>query len=327
MARFFSIYFKSTESLLRFLVWSSLGLIALVDFLAIKIMGIKIIANSEQITIILSIFALTILSYLLRTKLVQSATKDGFVKLARVFNITGIAMEGLVQFVTFVSLFIILSYIAASSNRPLYDEYFFTFDKSLGFDWLSYISIVNKYPIFNTILENAYHSTFQIPAIFIALAIFQKSARLYNVMLCLIISVIICITISGIFPAFGKANYMGINPINFPNVEMAAGYAQIDDIKKMRYDNKVIDLSSLKGVITFPSFHTCMAMILAWGFWGISYLRFPFLLINMVMLAAIPVTGGHYLADMVAGAIIAVTVIYMVTRLTNWHLAKMEIIK
>ncbi len=38
--------------------------------------------------------------------------------------------------------------------------------------------------------------------------------------------------------------------------------------------------------------------------WDIRWLRTPFLALNLMMLAATPLFGGHYLVDMIAGAIL-----------------------
>ena len=41
--------------------------------------------------------------------------------------------------------------------------------------------------------------------------------------------------------------------------------------------------------------------------------------LNAVMLIAIPPIGGHYLVDMLAGALIAGLAIVVVRRATRWH--------
>ncbi len=67
-------------------------------------------------------------------------------------------------------------------------------------------------------------------------------------------------------------------------------------------------LARLQGVVTFPSYHTVLAILFAYahrGRWS-----FPiFLLINCLMIASIPSEGGHYLSDVLAGAGLAVVAI------------------
>jgi membrane-associated phospholipid phosphatase len=65
----------------------------------------------------------------------------------------------------------------------------------------------------------------------------------------------------------------------------------------------------LNGVVTFPSFHAAAAILLGWGFWALRWIRWPAVALNIAMfLAAVPI-GGHYVADILAGAAAAVLAI------------------
>jgi len=318
MGKFF-LKFQSTEGMLRWLVWIALSIITLVDFLGIQAGGVTLILDYELINGVMSAVFVAVIFATITRIVARNSLKDGYTKFSNFFYKSSVFLDMVAYFFLFIPLFVVFSYLATISQHPLYDDNFYHFDKSLGFNWLNYLNLVNRNAWLNGLLEGAYHSTFQIPTLFLGLAVFGKHIRLYSVMLSLILSVIICIIVSHFFPAVGNATYLGIDPQKFPNVEMAAGYVQVADLHQMREGSRTIDLSQMKGVITFPSFHTCLAIILAWGFWSVRLLRYPFLLVNMVMLAAIPVTGGHYLADMVAGAVIALLVISGTSRFTSWH--------
>jgi len=60
------------------------------------------------------------------------------------------------------------------------------------------------------------------------------------------------------------------------------------------------------GIITFPSFHTALGVIFIFALWPIPVLRWFGIVINLLMMASIPIDGGHYFIDMVAGTVIAV---------------------
>jgi hypothetical protein len=64
------------------------------------------------------------------------------------------------------------------------------------------------------------------------------------------------------------------------------------------------------GVLTFPSFHAVSAVLYAWAFWPIRWLRPLALLCNGAMMAATPVGWGHYLVDLLAGIVVAAAAIY-----------------
>ena len=61
-----------------------------------------------------------------------------------------------------------------------------------------------------------------------------------------------------------------------------------------------------EGIITFPSFHAALAVIFIVALWPMPVLRWFGVVVNVLMLAATPIDGGHYFIDMVAGIVIAV---------------------
>lgn len=66
-----------------------------------------------------------------------------------------------------------------------------------------------------------------------------------------------------------------------------------------------IDVAMLKGIINFPSFHASAAILFIWGAWPFRPLRWPFVAVNILMLAATPIEGTHYLADVLGGVVVA----------------------
>jgi membrane-associated phospholipid phosphatase len=63
-------------------------------------------------------------------------------------------------------------------------------------------------------------------------------------------------------------------------------------------------LGHMTGVVSFPSFHTAMALAYVWGFRRTGPIGWAIMALNLVMLISIPYFGGHYLADMIAGAVV-----------------------
>ena len=75
-----------------------------------------------------------------------------------------------------------------------------------------------------------------------------------------------------------------------------------------------LELSSMGGIVTFPSFHAAMAILFVWAVWPIRWARIPMLAANGLMwVSAIPI-GGHYLVDLLGGSLIAVASILLVAR-------------
>jgi membrane-associated phospholipid phosphatase len=60
-----------------------------------------------------------------------------------------------------------------------------------------------------------------------------------------------------------------------------------------------------EGIITFPSLHAALAVILIAAFWPVRAARWPSAVINALMVAATPIDGSHYLIDVLAGVGVA----------------------
>jgi len=67
----------------------------------------------------------------------------------------------------------------------------------------------------------------------------------------------------------------------------------------------VVDLSTLRGLVSVPSFHAATAVLYMAAGRPPGRLRWPVIEVNTLMLLATPVEGTHYLTDMLAGAVVA----------------------
>jgi membrane-associated phospholipid phosphatase len=78
-------------------------------------------------------------------------------------------------------------------------------------------------------------------------------------------------------------------------------------------------------LVTFPSGHTILAIIMSYGLRGSRWTLLPALAINATMLVSTMPVGGHHLVDLVVGGLIAVGVIWLVRRLfaarRSWSVA------
>ncbi len=68
------------------------------------------------------------------------------------------------------------------------------------------------------------------------------------------------------------------------------------------------DFSRVEGFIAFPSFHAIWAMLIVIACWHRRGVRAFFAVLNGIVLVLTVTTGGHYLCDIVGGAVIAVAV-------------------
>src|SRR5208283_1718480 len=103
------------------------------------------------------------------------------------------------------------------------------------------------------------------------------------------------------FPAQSAWVYYNIEPGKIPPF--------LIDLNALRSGSlPVVNLQRLDGLITFPSFHTAVAVLLIYAARGTPALVLA-TVINALMILSTFTEGGHYLVDVVAGAAVALLAI------------------
>ena len=199
-----------------------------------------------------------------------------------------------------------LTYVAASANLPMQDATLNALDHALHLDWVAYYNFFYQH---HTLLVVAVWSyaligcpIFGVP---VALGWTGRYWRLQVFTLAFAIALIVTTIISIFVPAIGTYDVLNVHPD--PNLFTPGGYLdQLRELPLVR-DGSLRDLSyrSLAGLITFPSFHAASAVLYLWAFWPVRWLGPIAAAINVMMLLATPIVGGHYFVDIFAGIAIA----------------------
>jgi membrane-associated phospholipid phosphatase len=161
-------------------------------------------------------------------------------------------------------------------------------------------------------------ATFQSVVIPIILAALGRFRALQVSTISLLVTLIVTYTVAALLPALGTYEFYGIDPSHHPNITVRVASLHVPEIMGVR-DGTIINISRLAptGLVTFPSFHAASAVLLAWAAWHIPYLRFPGLILNVLMLAATPLHGSHFLTDVLAGMVLAAISIATAASLLN----------
>ncbi|MEX8194342.1 phosphatase PAP2 family protein [Comamonas guangdongensis] len=200
----------------------------------------------------------------------------------------------------------ILTYLCATLNLPLLDEEFTNADLALGFHWLSFYAFVREHRLVATILTIAYFSG--LPQIFfsiIYLAHIGRSDRNDELWWSSTIALVLTSLLSGLFPAGGTLFYYSIgleNAVHLPH------FLALRDGSMTAFS-----FDEMKGIVTFPSFHTTTALLLIYVYRQLGIFRWV-LALNVLMLISTPINGGHYLVDMIGGGAVTVCSIYLMQR-------------
>lgn len=193
------------------------------------------------------------------------------------------------------------TYYASAAAMPLADPALAAFDALVGFDWVTWVQAVRSLPVLNWLLRAAYDSL--MPQIIVTLALIACSGtqgRNAEFLLAAAVGLLLTVIISAWMPALGPWEHFGTGALN------PSDTAYVPHVMAMRQGGQAaFDLAKLEGIVCFPSFHTVMALLLVHAHRGLRWSRLPFAALNLLMLLSIPSEGGHYLADMAAGALIA----------------------
>ena len=216
----------------------------------------------------------------------------------------GSAMEVLgLFFIQGLTAFFLIAPLAAIS-APLADASLAHADQLLGFDWRAYVQATAP---LHSVLLFAYRSFAWQTVIVAALFLFGQSERGWAALLAAVISVAIAALFFPFAPAEGASLFYGVD-VHSPLRPFAPA------LLALKNGHRVLDHSTFKGLISFPSYHTAAAAIFTWAMWR-TPLRWPVLLLNVVMVAAAIPFGSHYFVDILAGALVGAASIAAASKL------------
>lgn len=216
------------------------------------------------------------------------------------------ALGGTAQIVAFAAVAAPLSYLAASAALPLRDAALMQWDRALGLDWPALWHALDVRPVLRAVLAIAYGSFLpQTVCVVLALAFSHQIARLQAFVAAFVLTSLITIAVSMVMPAVGPWMFLGLDTTASADM-LPMSHTSWPVFLGLR-DGSFRVLSGLgsEGIITFPSLHAALGLVFACALWSVRPLRLAALALNALMIAATPVEGSHYFADVAAGTTIA----------------------
>jgi membrane-associated phospholipid phosphatase len=211
------------------------------------------------------------------------------------------------QLIAFAAVGAPLSYLAAAAGAgvPLQDSVFDAVDRALGFDWMAMLRWLADSPVTFSGLRLIYGSLLpQMVLAVLCLAFTGRLAWLRTFMLAFVVATLITIGISAVLPAAGVWLHYGLTEANSRVVpSVSTVWPVFTGLRNGSW--RALVAIGAEGIITFPSLHAALAVIMIAALWPIRLLRWPVLAVNAVMLVATPVDGAHYVTDVLAGIAIA----------------------
>ena len=214
------------------------------------------------------------------------------------------------QFIVALKAFTPLTYLAAASGYPLVDSALTRLDAILfDFEWNVEANWVANHPMLDWLLQRAYFSLYyQGALVFLIGSVSRPGDRNGEIIWQFCISLVLTCAIFVFTPAFGHVAH--------------AGTGWLKTLMMIRNGEwTAFDFSHVEGIISFPSFHTTLAILLVYAVRHHRWLLAVLVPLNLLLIVATLSVGGHYLVDLPAGAAVAFFSI-AATRLLRRQLAK-----
>jgi membrane-associated phospholipid phosphatase len=216
-------------------------------------------------------------------------------------------LENTAQLVAFAAVGAPLSYLAAAANLPLVDPTLDAFDRAAGFDWMVLLHWMNAHPGPYAVLRPIYLSlTLQMTIVTLWLAFSGRLRGLRVYLIAFMLAALITIALSAVLPAAGVWPHYGLTQTSSPHVLPAVSTSWPVFFGLREGTFRMLVAVGSEGIISFPSLHAALAVIVILALWPVPVLRWAILMLNLAMLIATPIDGSHYFIDVFAGIVLAV---------------------
>jgi membrane-associated phospholipid phosphatase len=217
------------------------------------------------------------------------------------------------QLIVALKAFVPLTYLAASSGYPLVDSALTKLDALLfGFEWNVEANWVANHPMLDWLLRRAYFSIYyQGALVFLIGSVTRPGERNGEIIWQFCTSLLLTCAIFVFTPALGHVAHIGTGWMKTLMMIRNGEWADFD-------------FSHVEGIVSFPSFHTTLAILLVYAVRDHRWLLAVFVPLNILLIVATLSVGGHYLMDLPAGATVAVLSIAATRRLRQ-QLAKFRL--
>lgn len=215
----------------------------------------------------------------------------------RGMTVVAVAAGCFAQFAAFNTAVLLLQFPLASLALPLADARLVALDAMVGGDWPAHFAWMTSDGRLLSLLSTVYGLLLpQVALACLVLAAFDpQRLRLFIAANTLALGA--AAVLSALVPAESAFGYFG-----------TPGFWSdpLEQFRSVRDGSlRTLDLAHLTGIITFPSYHTILAVLVACAFAGLPRLLPWVAALQAAIVFTTRGVGGHYLADMAAGIVIA----------------------
>ena len=227
-----------------------------------------------------------------------------------------LAVIAVATFAGFTSGSSVLIYTLLPLPNPLVDDQLTRLGHAIGYDWQALVLAMSAWPSVTRALGIVYQSALpQLLLTLCVLAAYGRAVALHRFLLVGSLTLVVCVAVWWAWPSVG---YVGVLPLSDAEMK-AAGLIYPQDYggyltRLLMQGPARITPEVITGVVGFPSYHTVMACLVVFYLWR-TVLFIPALLLNLAMLMATLVHGGHHLIDVIGGLAVFVLGVWLANRL------------
>jgi hypothetical protein len=205
----------------------------------------------------------------------------------------------------------LLSYLLSTIAGSRIDAQLAAIDQAIGFHWPAVMIFAASHKVLTALLGFAYLSVIpQTAALLLLLGGLKRTADIYGLCLAIAFGGLIAVSVWAIHPSFGAFSVFNLPHWAARNLGIAldSDYGR-NLVLLLKNGPGRISPAELRGIVGFPSYHTVQALVLIWYARRVPYVRWGALALNIVVLIATPIHGGHHLVDLAGGALVAVAAV------------------
>jgi hypothetical protein len=218
----------------------------------------------------------------------------------------GLAATASGLFILFTIAGSMFNYLLLPVGEERIDGFLMMLDGYLGYSWPAFITTIASIPAAGEILRLVYLSSLpQLIVVILVLGFSGRTAELHRFLLTGIVGALLAIGIWSAIPSSGPSAFHEIADATVKALRLVVDPAYGAELNRLATEGPaLISPADTLGLIAFPSFHTVMACMAVWFTYRVRP-AFPFFLaVNVLMLPAILVHGGHHLMDLFGGLLV-----------------------
>jgi hypothetical protein len=222
-------------------------------------------------------------------------------------------------FVSFTLVASVFNYLLLPIQFPRIDQQLFALDAFFGYSWVSMVEWAAGHPGISKVLYHVYFSSLpQLILIVLLLGFSGRIQALWEFLSVGILGVLFCMGIWFFFPSFGPTTIVALPSewVEAAGLGVTPSYGAA--LNRVAIEGEAyLTPHNVLGLIAFPSFHMVMAAMAMFYLWPIPWLKWVALLINVAMVPAILIHGGHHAVDVPAGFLVFLFVYFVVKKIRN----------